>query len=204
MIAILPLLLAQAQPVAPVALSAGGSEAMRCAETTGALGSSEGMLRVVAAASYYVMMAARSDPGTGPFLARVQELTQLAPQYAVSKALAPAIAADCRKRFPLAWTTAPATLPVDPVARDATCTMAIIVMAGGAESLQKETGDSTYAVRYNAALKRFRDHMTEAVLAQHGLTTSAQFVVFAGDQLLASLPFGNVGSITATCEALPL
>ena len=66
MIAILPLLLAQAQPVAPVALSAGGSEAMRCAETAGALGSSEGMLRVVAAASYYVMMAARSDPGTGP------------------------------------------------------------------------------------------------------------------------------------------
>lgn len=46
--------------------------------------------------------------------------------------------------------------------------------------------------------------MTNAVTIQHGITTQAQFVAFAGDQLLASLAFGNVSSISATCEALPL
>lgn len=204
MIAILPLLLAQAQPLAPVVLSADGSEAMRCAATTGALVSSEGEMRMVSATSYYVMMAARSDRGTGPFLARVQALSPLVAQYAVSAALAPAIAADCRKRFPIAWTTTPATLPADPFARDATCVMAISIMSGGAEALQKAKGDSSYADRYHAVLERFEDRMTEAVLTQHGITTSAQFAVFAGDQLLASLPFGNVGSISSTCEALPL
>jgi hypothetical protein len=204
MIAILPLLLAQAQPAAaPVVLSADGTEAMRCAATTGALVSSEEM-RIVAATSYYLMMAARSDRGTGPFLPRVQELSPLVTQYKVSVALAPAIAADCRKRFPLAWTTAPATLPTDPFARDVTCAMAISIMVGGAEGLQKTRGDSTYADRSHAAQKRFKDRMTNAVLTQHGIATPAQFVGFAGDQLLASLPFGNVSSISATCEAQPL
>lgn len=204
MIAIL-LLLAQAQPAAaPVALSAEGSEAMRCAATAGALVSSEGEMRVAAATSYYVMMAARSDRGTGPFLLRVQALSPLVAQYAPSYALAPAIAAECRKHVPLAWTIAPATLPADPFARDVTCTMAISIMAGGAEVLQKAKGDATYADRYHSAQKRFEGRMTNAVTIQHGITTQAQFVAFAGDQLLASLAFGNVSSISATCEALPL
>lgn len=141
MIAILPLLLAQAQPAAaPVVLSAEGGEAMRCAATAGALVSSEGEMRVVAATSYYVMMAARSDRGTGPFLLRVQALSPLVAQYAPSYALAPAIAADCRKHVPLAWTIAPATLPADPFARDVTCAMAISIMAGAPKCCRRPRG----------------------------------------------------------------
>ena len=205
MIAILPLLLAQAQPAAaPVVLSADGSEAMRCAATAGALVSSEGPMRIVSATSYYVMVAARSDRGTVPFLPRMQELSPLLAQYKVSEALAPVIAADCRRRFPLAWTTAPATLPADPFDRDLMCAMAISIMAGGGETLQKLGGDSTYADRYGAAQKRFTDRMTKAVITGHGITTPAQFTVVAGDQLLATLPLGNVSSIAATCEAQPL
>lgn len=186
-------------PVAALPTDAYGA-GMVCAGAVGiGRDPADGALQMTAEVTYFIMQAARANPGTVPYAERSTELIgQLRTMPPQTPAVAAANRQKCYQRWPMALGRAPVTLPTAKMPRGLTCIGALGVMVGAAQQLAKQ-GDKTALDRYGPSAGRWANSLDDAYLTSQGITTEAQMVKLMSDQLKASLSLGNVRSISDAC-----
>jgi hypothetical protein len=187
-------LLAQATATLPAGTK---DAAMRCAQAVAVAPGSDSHMRRSAQVSFFMMLAAKSDPAGKPFFDRVNEMAPR-PDAGVAAA-AQALLKLCDQRFPLARSAAPARLPSDPFERDVMCFGTLALLQGAAEQYGEDFGDSAPLGRVKAAFEPMAAKMTDAVLATHGMKDEAQFTAYMGDRLKDSLLIGNPETVAKAC-----
>lgn len=176
--------------------------AMQCGTAViAASGEAKPSLQTTAQAVYFVMQAAKADPGKTPFMARVIELSaSIAQVQAPPRDAAKAIVADCDRTYPLARATGPtARLPAKAFDRDLTCLGALSVLRGVAEEARERGSDDGAAARIDAALVPLVERFDDATLAAQGIAGKETFVAKLGEQLQASLMLGNLQTVAHAC-----
>ncbi len=177
--------------------------ALTCAMSVAIADASVGPMRITSEVSHFVMQAAKVDPGTKAFLDRVGELTDQAVSGNQTPDFAKAVMPECDRRFPLARRIGTVRLPTDPFDRDVMCFGALALLKGAASQLEEDSGDAGPLDKIETALAPVSDRLTDAALKAHGIASDTGFAVAMGNQLKASLAFGNVESVAQTCGAAP-
>jgi len=177
-------------------------DAMRCgasAIVTG-LASSESQLRLTSHFMYFVMQAAKADPGNKPFLLRVGEL---ASSIDLSKVPTPEAAstliADCDRTYPMARATATPRLPTDAFDRDVLCMGVLSLLRGAAEEIRQADPGADLEQRIDAVLGPIGSRLDDEALAKRGMADEDAFMAAMGDQLQASLTLGHPETVARAC-----
>jgi hypothetical protein len=179
----------------------GAETAMKCGSAIIATnGKAPPSLQTTSHFMYFVMQAAKDDPGNKPFLDRVSELVA-----SVTKEEAPALEAartliaSCDRSFPLARTTIPPRLPANAFDRDVMCLGALSVLRGPAEEMRGRGPDGGAAARIDAALKPLAQRFDGEALAKRGIAGEAALISAMEEQLKTSLSLGNMQTIGRAC-----
>jgi hypothetical protein len=177
--------------------------AMACAVSVGAATSTEQKMRSTSRISYFVMRAAKADPGTKTFVDRVSELLDQAGAAAQAADSAEAVLPECYRRFPLAQATETPRLPADSFQRDVLCFSVLSLLRGAASGIEEDSGNAGPLDNIETVLAPISDRLTDSALKAHGIASEAGFVGAMGDQLSASLDIGNAETIARACGAAP-
>jgi hypothetical protein len=179
--------------------------AMTCAAASSAVSDAgrptgERYLVGVAEMTYFAMTAARPGPGGRAFLERVSTIVdQLNNGTVTPLPEARALLPKCDARFPLARRAAPSKLPLLELDRNLMCTGSAVFLSGAARGV---SGDPSIAW-----LEPFRQKFQGLTDAQRGpggaLADQKVFQDKFAAQLIASLDFGNLLSVSKACRALP-
>jgi hypothetical protein len=196
------MLLALAMMAQDVPLNAEAEQAVTCAVAVPVIHAGEAdpsLLSITAHFSYYIMVAAKADPGDGPYVDRVNALTDVArrrPQP--SQAQAKAQIAECDRRYPLARIDTAAKLPADPYVRDLTCFGSVMVMYGAGLGIERMGHGDTELKRIKPGFDYFSDRAGK-VISERGI--AGRFAAEVDGAMLASLTIGNTYAITDACIA---
>lgn len=171
--------------------------AMACATSAVVVSpATDSELRKVSQFMYFAMQAAKAEPGDKPYILRLGEIAGSVDKSQIPAAeAAAATIAGCDRSFPLARSTAPARLPVDPFARDMMCMGVLSLLQGATEQAEVDTLNKAV----NASLAKVMERLSEDVLTKRGLTTEEAVLGAMGDQVKASLPIGNPETVARAC-----
>jgi len=180
-----------------------GKAALACAVAVPVANPDADSMQLTAQLTYFVMQAAKADPGTKAFLQRVEELAgNLDAADGLDTAKARTILSACDARFPLARKAVTVRLPADPLRRDILCLGAVGIVYGAAQGMLEEGGDPSYERDLKPIMDGYVARLTDERLAQNGIDGDAKMDVFLGRELIASLELGNVDRITQACAGV--
>ncbi|MCW3849208.1 hypothetical protein OF829_18375 [Sphingomonas sp. LB-2] len=197
------ILLALAMMAQDAPLNAEAERAMGCASAVAGSHAGEAdppLLKITAQFSYYVMVAAKADPGGGPYVDRVNALVAVVQGRPVpSQAAAQSRMAECDRLYPLARTDAAVTLPADAYQRSLTCYGSVMVMYGAALGLDRMGKGKAELQRVSPAFDYYSAQAPD-LMRQHGITATGTGAEL--DRVMqASLAIGNSYAITERCIA---
>lgn len=172
-----------------------------CADAWVAAAPAEKISRFVTSSGvgYYLMQAAAADRQGKPFLDRVSEINNTNKPRTIPLADAQALMPQCDKRFPMARTRTPATLPADSLDRDMLCFAVASIQVGSAEGLARAENDDSELKRWQPIQAVYSQRLSGDRFAKAGLDDAGIDAAF-NRVMLGSLQIGNVDSISRSCE----
>jgi hypothetical protein len=175
--------------------------AMTCAQATAtAQAGQKSPMRLTSQYSYYLIHAARADPGGKPFFERLQELAERAGKEATLTAdAALPLVEPCERRFPRPSTTPVERLPADPFQRNVMCFGTLSMLQGAAQGLKDDRGDAAPLAALEAVMKPLSAKLDDAEIKRHGVADDAAFLKLLGDQLQATIALGEPAAVATAC-----